>query len=285
MTNLIKKILRPIYRSRLATPARATLQSLIYFNTYYRRKTASIITTTFRRPNELSNFTYDLTPRNLTELVHAISVVTGRSLGEIRAYVEEARNDAELHGALYDGLKQRGHATDAIANPFGRRVGWYAFVRALKPSVVVETGVDRGHGSLILCAALLRNAQEGKHGRYYGTDINPDAGWLLGGKYAAVGRILYGDSIKSLKALDEKIDLFINDSDHSADYEFREYETIGPRLGPNAVILGDNSHTNDKLARYSEQSGRQYLFFKEDPLAHWYPGGGIGISFPPRNAP
>jgi len=255
------------------------LQSAIYFNTYYRRRIADIVTTTFRRPNELSNFTYDLTPRNMTELVHMIAVVTGRPLDEIRAYVEEARNDADLHNALYDGLKQRGHESEAIANPFGRRVGWYAFVRALKPSVVVETGVDRGHGSLILCAALLRNAEERRPGRYYGTDINPDAGWLLRGKYAEIGRILYGDSIESLKTLDEKIDLFINDSDHSADYEFREYETIGPRLAPNAVILGDNSHTNDKLACYSEQSGRQYLFFKEEPLAHWYPGAGIGISF------
>jgi len=280
MTNIVKQVLKPIYRSRLATPVRATLQSAIYFNTYYRRRVANIVTTTFRRPNELSNFTYDLTPRNLTELVHAIAVATGRPLGNIRAYVEEARNDADLHNALYDGLKQRGYDSDVIANPFGRRVGWYAFVRALKPSVVVETGVDRGHGSLILCAGLLRNAQEGRLGRYYGTDINPDAGWLLRGKYAEVGQILFGDSIESLSALDEKIDLFINDSDHSADYEFREYETIEPRLSANAVILGDNSHTNDKLACYSEQSGRQYLFFKEEPLAHWYPGAGIGISFP-----
>ena len=280
MTNIVKQFLKPIYRSRLATPVRATLQSAIYFNAYYRRHVSEIVTTTFRRPNELSNFTYDLTPRNITELIHMVSVVTGRPVDEIRAYVEEARNDADLHGALYGGLKQRGQKSEAIANPFGRRIGWYAFVRVLKPSVIVETGVDRGHGSLILCAALLRNAAENSPGRYYGTDINPDAGWLLQGKYAGVGKILYGDSIESLKSLNENIDLFINDSDHSADYEFREYETIEPRLGVNAVILGDNSHTNEKLARYSEQSGRQYLFFKEEPLAHWYPGAGIGISFP-----
>jgi hypothetical protein len=284
MTNVLKQALKSLYRSRFVTPFRASLQSAIYFNTYYRSRIASIISTSFKRPNELSNFTYDITPRNLTELVHAIAIATGRPVGEIRAYVEEARNDVDLHNALYAGLKRRGYDGDAIVNPFGRRVGWYAFVRALKPSVVVETGVDRGHGSLILCAALLRNAEERRPGHYYGTDINPDAGWLLCGKYAEVGKILYGDSIESLKALKETVGLFINDSDHSADYEFREYATIGPRLGANAVILGDNSHTNDKLARYSEQSSRHYLFFKEEPLAHWYPGGGIGISFL-RNGP
>lgn len=279
MTSIVKRILKPIYRSRLATPLRATLQSALYFNTYYRKRVGSIVATTFRRPNELSNFTYDLTSRNLMELVHMIAVATGRPLGDIRAYTEEVRHDADLHNALYGGLKRRGCDSDVIANPFGRRIGWYAFARALKPSVIVETGVDRGHGSLILCAALLRNAQEGSPGRYYGTDINPDAGWLLDGKYAAVGRILYGDSIESLKALDEKVDMFINDSDHSAEYEFREYETVEPRLSPDALILGDNSHATDKLARYSEQKGRQFLFFKEEPLAHWYPGAGIGISF------
>jgi len=279
MTNVLKQALKVLYRSWIVTPIRASLQSAIYFNAYYRRRIVSIVSTSFRRPNELSNFTYDLTPRNQTELVHVIAVVTGRPVREIRAYVQEVRNDIDLHSALYDGLRRRGYDSDVIDNPFGRRIGWYAFVRALKPAVVVETGVDRGHGSLILCAALLRNAEERRPGYYYGTDINPDAGWLLCGKYAEVGKVLYGDSIESMKGLNEKVDLFINDSDHSADYEFREYETIGPRLGANAVILGDNSHTNDKLARYSEQNGRHYLFFKEEPLAHWYPGAGIGISF------
>lgn len=279
VTNIVKQVLKPLYHSPLATPVRATVRSARFFNTYYRQRILDIVTVTFRRPNELSNFTYDLTPRNMTELSHMIAVVTGQPVSKIRAYVEEVRDDADLHNALYHGLKQRGYESDAIANPFGRRVGWYAFVRALKSSVVVETGVDRGHGSLLLCAALLRNAEEGSPGRYYGTDINPDAGWLLHGKYAEVGKILYGDSIESLTVLVDKIDLFINDSDHSADYEFREYETIGPRLDVNAVILGDNSHTNDKLARYSELMGRHYLFFKEEPLAHWYPGAGIGISF------
>jgi hypothetical protein len=81
------------------------------------------------------------------------------------------------------------------------------------------------------------------------------------------------------------VDLFINDSDHSADYEYREYQVIAPKLSANAVILGDNAHTNDKLARYSEETGRSYLFFKEDPAEHWYPGGGIGFSFLPPRAP
>jgi hypothetical protein len=31
------------------------------------------------------------------------------------------------------------------------------------------------------------------------------------------------------------------------------------------------------LAKYSNEQGRKFLFFKEEPLNHWYPGAGIDI--------
>jgi hypothetical protein len=138
-------------------------------------------------------------------------------------------------------------------------------------------------GSVLLCSALLRNLQEGFPGRYYGTDIAADAGYLLAPPYDSAGEILYGDSIESLKQLGE-IELFINDSDHSMDYERREYLTIAAKLTPRAIILGDNAHCNGELAAFSREHGRQFLFFHEEPAGHWYPGGGIGISFPARPA-
>jgi hypothetical protein len=50
--------------------------------------------------------------------------------------------------------------------------------------------------------------------------LNPQAGYLLAASYIEWGEILYGDSITSLRALQRDIDLFINDSDHSAEYDF-----------------------------------------------------------------
>ena len=72
--------------------------------------------------------------------------------------------------------------------------------------------------------------------------------------YLNYGRILFGDSIESLKALDGMIDLFINDSDHSAAYEAEEYRTIANNLSQHAVVLGDNSHCTDKLLEFSLQT-------------------------------
>ena len=175
-------------------------------------------------------------------------------------------------------LKDTQYGSDIEIN-YGRRLGWYTFVRVLKPRIVVETGVDHGVGSCVLASALLRNISEGYAGKYYGTEIRSEAGQFFTGKYAAAGKILYDDSIESLKNLDEKIDLFVNDSDHSSEYEFREYLTIAEKLSCRSVILGDNAHVTDCLSRFSREVGRNFIFFAEKPDLHWYPGAGIGISY------
>jgi predicted O-methyltransferase YrrM len=232
---------------------------------------------------EDTNFTYDLTSVNLQYLAHMIAVTTGCSHSLICAYMDEVRSDSALHEHVFNLRSEGPDASRSDCEPhFGRRIGWYAFARVLRPRLVVETGVDKGLGSVMICAALLRNCKEGYPGSYVGTDINPEAGWLLRPPYSAVGRIVYGDSIETLKRLETPIDLFINDSDHSAEYEYREYQTIANRLSPGAVILGDNSHATDSLCRFSVERGRRFLFFHEQPRAHWYPGGGIGISFAPN---
>ena len=143
--------------------------------------------------------------------------------------------------------------------------------------------MEKGLGSCVLARALKANAGEGHPGVYYGTDIDPAAGFLFTEPYTRYGKILYGDSIASLQSLTEPVGLFINDSDHSADYEAREYETIRPKLTENAFVLGDNAHATDKLFQFAQKTGRRFVFFSERPKDHWYPGAGIGIAFPERS--
>jgi hypothetical protein len=73
--------------------------------------------------------------------------------------------------------------------------------------------------------------------------------------------------------------LFINDSDHSAEYEGREYRVIAPKLSAQAIIVGDNAHVTDELMKFSREIDRQFLFLREEPVNHWYLGAGIGRSF------
>ena len=100
--------------------------------------------------------------------------------------------------------------------------------------------------------------------------------------YAKFGKVLYGDSIDTLSKLPVTIDLVINDSDHSPDYELREYETVAPKLSAAALVLSDNAHCCDRLLRFARATGRQFVFWQEKPRDHWYPGGGLGAAFHPR---
>jgi hypothetical protein len=250
---------------------------------YYTPKLKYILNWVFRS-REYTNFTYELTRNNLEYLAHTISVVTEVPHAVAMSYIREIQEDVEVRHHIVNRIRNSSlrHSCDKGC-ALGRRIGWYAFVRILRPRIVVETGVDKGHGSVVLCAALMRNQAEGFEGRYFGTDISPKAGFLLSDPYTRVGKILYGNSIESLRTISD-IDIFINDSDHSELYEQREYHTIGPKLGNAGLILGDNRHTNDVLARFSAESHRQFLFFREEPVNHWYPGGGIGISFARHSA-
>lgn len=228
---------------------------------------------------EHTNPTYDLTPANLKYLAHTVSLVTGHSVTEIEKYMQEPLSDNELINLV----RRRSRLTDAQVSDdtckFGRRLGWYAIVRCCRPKLVVETGVDKGLGAVLLCSALMRNSEMGYPGGYVGTDINPSAGAFLQAPYNRFGRIMYGDSIESIRKLKSPIGLFINDSDHSADYERREYQAIASNLSPQSIILGDNCHLTDKLMNFSREAGRDFLFFREEPDHHWFPGGGIGFSF------
>lgn len=238
------------------------------------------------RSRETTNFTYDLTGKNRDYLCSMLAVATGIPACEFASYMAELESDDRLHDHVTKTTSASALAYKADPQArFHKRLGWYALVRALKPRIVVETGVDKGLGAVVLCAALLRNRREGHTGRYFGTDLNPEAGYLLCGEYREVGEILYGDSLQSLRSMREPIDLFINDSDHSGAYEAAEYEAVLPLLAQAGIILGDNAHVTSELHDFSTRHGRSFLFWKEEPAGHWYPGAGIGLSFDPGQRP
>ena len=230
--------------------------------------------------NETSNFTYELTDLNRKYLCAFIAVVANTTADTVESYISEIENDSQFNSLIKN--KTLSSADKYVSDSevkLGRRLGWYALARIKKPKLIVETGVDKGLGSCVLTAALLQNAKEGAPGKYLGTDINPDAGFLLGEPYNTYGKILYGDSIESLKKINEPIDFFINDSDHSIEYEYQEYQAIRGKLTKDATIIGDNSHLSDKLMRFAKETDRKFLFFQETPKNHWYRGAGIGAAF------
>jgi len=230
------------------------------------------------------NYTYNLHPVSIDYLVAMLAVVTGKSRSEIAGYIREIQTDEQLKRHVVEQTQRspERYVADTEVR-FGRRMGWYAAVRALKPKVVVETGVDKGLGSVVLVAALQRNTAEGSPGKHIGIDINPKAGYLLQAPYGQPSRMIYADSLATLAGLDEPVDLFIHDSDHSPEFEMKEYSAVTPKLSPNGVILSDNAAHTDELLKWASERDREFLYYGEKPIGHWWPGEGIGFAFQ-RNA-
>jgi methyltransferase family protein len=224
---------------------------------------------------ETTNFTYDLEALNRDQLCWFVSAVTGAKIGQVRAWMQELDDDKHLAGQMIQQLSSNPRrGVCAKEAHWARRYGWYALVRAAQPELIVETGTHLGLGSCAIAAALLRNG----HGRLTTIDIDPQAGYLIVEPWANVIDRHTGSSIEVLAGLTD-VDMFLHDSLHTYDYETEELTTVEPNLRPNAIILSDNAHDSSALSDWAERNGRHYLFFKEQPLDHWWPGDGIGAAW------
>jgi predicted O-methyltransferase YrrM len=230
---------------------------------------------------EHHNYTYDLTALNRTHLAWYVAQVCDVPVAAVRGWFAELEGDQALRArieAATAGSARRGLADRTVR--YARRIGWYAMLRARRPAHVVETGTDKGLGTCVLAAALLRNAAEGHPGRVTSMDINPDAGYLVAAEpWSAVAELVAGDSVASIGALTSPVDVFLHDSDHSAAHERAELAAVEPRLAPGALLLTDNVTSTNVLVRHAEATGRRFLAFTERPARHWYPGDGIGAAW------
>ena len=230
------------------------------------------------RGRETTNFTYDLDSLNRDQLCWFVSAVTGAEIGQVRAWMQELEEDSDLVDHLTKRLSSNPRRRICAKEPhWARRLGWYALVRAAQPDHVVETGTHLGLGSCAIAAALLRNG----HGRLTTIDIDPEAGYLIEEPWANVIDRRTGNSIELLAELRD-VDMFLHDSLHTYDYETRELAAVEPNLRADAIVLSDNAHESSALSDWAERTGRHYLFFKEQPLDHWWPGDGIGAAWAGR---
>jgi len=228
------------------------------------------------------NYTYDLTDLNKTYLASYVAVITGHNVEEIEKYFRELESDDKLRKTLEERALANPDRHNSDVEPrYGRRLGWYALVRVTRPRVLVETGVDRGLGTVVLAAAMMRNTEEGFPGMVYATDIVPTCGHLLGESYKRYCKIILGDSVESLRKFSEPVDVFIHDSDHRPEYEWAEFLAIEPRLHAGSIVMSDNSQQTSKMFEFAQKIGKSFLYFQDAPKAHWWPGDGIGAAFVP----
>jgi hypothetical protein len=224
---------------------------------------------------ELDNFTYDI--ENVAELDAWLDDQCGSGAGR---FVYELSGNEELHAELASRFRWRPWAR---FQPFGRRLGWYAIVRATKPKLVVETGTHDGLGSVALLAALARNTEEGHAGRLVTIDPRERTGWLIPERLRRNLTLIRASSYDAFpECLDDTPDIFIHDSLHTVDCERWELERA-VRAGAR-FLLSDNSHATSVLRDVAAHHGFTYSFWQEKPEGHWYPGGGIGLAVAPARS-
>lgn len=224
---------------------------------------------------ELTNFTYDIS--NTGELAEVVAEALALPVADVEAFMREVVDDEGFIAVLRTRLRAHGDRTDEPR--FGRRLGWYCVVRAVRPSVVVETGSHDGLGTALLARALARNAAGGSPGVVLSFDVDPSSGWLVDESLQPYVERHIGDARETLPAAlaDRRVGVFVHDSLHTYEHERFELETALAHRDDHLVLMSDNSHDSTALPDVCAESGLHYFFFRERPLDHFYPGAGMGL--------
>jgi predicted O-methyltransferase YrrM len=225
---------------------------------------------------EADNYTYEIANRDELAAFLAKSLV--QDVARIRGYITELDHDDDLRDELSRLLSKR---RDRRHVPlYGRRLGWYALVRARRPRRAIEVGVHDGLGASVLLRALERNRAEGFDGDLIGIDLDPTAGWLVPERLRQYYALVIEHSQAALPrvATGPPINLFIADGAHSAAGETADYQAVLPGLAPDAVLISDQARRSDALAEFARKHGRSYAFWAEEAIGHFWPGEGIGLS-------
>lgn len=230
---------------------------------------------------ELTNFTYDIS--NTAELAEVVAAALGLPVAQVEALIREVVYDEEFNAGLRERLRRRGDREDEPR--FGRRLGWYCVVRAMRPSVVVETGSHDGLGTALLARALARNAATGSPGVVLSFDMDPESGWLVDESLKPYVERHIGDACETLPAalVGKSVGVFVHDSLHTYDHERFELETALAHRDAEIALISDNSHESTALPDVCSANRLRYFFFREQPCDHFYPGAGMGLGVQPRD--
>jgi hypothetical protein len=223
---------------------------------------------------EPDNFTYEIA--NQDELAHWVATVGRADQAVARRYIAEAEADAVLASRLHAATR-RHWLWVKREPPFGRRLGWYALARILKPELVIETGVHDGLGSLLLLRALERNRADGSDGRLVSFEVNPAGGWLVGQHSQWELRVQSSeDGLPEVLADASPVGMYVYDGWHTHDDELAELKTVAPHLASAGVLLSDDAQVTKALAEFCRQADYEYHEFQEHPTGHFYPGAVLG---------
>jgi Methyltransferase domain len=232
---------------------------------------------------EPDNYTYEIA--NEAELAAWAAGVARCDDAAARTLVEEPSRDAELADRLRSATAHHWLWTKQ-SPPFGKRLGWYALARALRPRRVIEIGAHDGLGSMLLLRALELNERDGFPGTLVSFDVNPAAGWLVREHPLWQLRIQSShEGLPDVLSPDVPVDMLVYDGWHTFEAEYADLRMAADHLSSDGVLISDDAQVTRALAHLSEELGFVYSEFQEVPVDHFYPGAMLGAGRPGANGP
>jgi predicted O-methyltransferase YrrM len=139
----------------------------------------------------------------------------------------------------------------------------YVIIRALKPNIIVETGVANGASSFYILLALKRNNK----GHLFSIDFpnldptamipqNKEVGWLVPKILRDRWTLILGKVEEKLpKLLEERdnIDIFYHDSLHTYEHMMFEYKLAWEKLNKGGLLISDNIDLNNAFKDFCKE--------------------------------
>ncbi len=201
-----------------------------------------------------------------------IAALTGRSREEIDGWLAEADAAAAVERAIRAAHEKGGRESYA---QFRAPFDLYAIVRAVRPRVILETGVSSGVSSAHLLLAVRKN----RSGHLISIDLptrqagtrlrrgesivsippGRSSGWAIPAGLRRGWDLRVGDARELVPAAVRRLrglDLFLHDDRHTPEHLDFELATIEPILAEGAIVLADNTAwTGDAFDRFAARHG------------------------------
>lgn len=232
---------------------------------------------------EIESFSFELEDEN--EAMAELGAALGYPQGELLGYAAETRSDPELNDRLVRHTRWR---IDVKRRPpLGHRLAWYVIVRALKPELIVETGIYLGLGSLVLLRALERNRQEGHPGTLMSFDISPSAGTMVRGDVREGWQRFVGSTGDLLgPALEgRRVGMLIQDTPHTQENQRVEYGAALANADDRLLLLDASGGSAGGLEELCAKRGGSYHNVVLRSHQHVFPGANITFGLFDRRDP
>jgi predicted O-methyltransferase YrrM len=181
-----------------------------------------------------------------------LASVSGTSPSAIRKYMDEPSGQLQFTAHLKDCIPALQETPDPVCYLYAKKVLiQYALARAIRPDVIVETGVANGISSSYWLLACHLNGK----GRVYSIDLDrgeylptgKPTGWIVPDFLRPIWSLKLGDArevLQEILAQVGKADIFVHDSCHSYEHMKFEFDQAYPHIRPGGLLISDDVSFN-----------------------------------------